>query len=140
MKRAIIALLVTVVMLTAVIAPISAAKAPENTVQPRWQYTMTVDCSMGFELDCGTAYSSVVAYFDSTKIVTDIYIYREVGDAWEYIAEAHETLNDFTSATTCDFPKIYGATYRADYTFTVYCGSSCETICRTIYGTNNYNG
>ncbi len=137
MKKAVIALIVAVLMLTAALTPISAARVPENTLQPLWNYTDIVDVDLYFEDNVGTAYSYVEAASNAYSIKTDIYAYEYVDSDWEYAGESHETIYDFISGTTCSFDATVGSHYKIDYTFTVTVGTKTEVITRTIYGTYN---
>ncbi len=135
MKKFIICLISLMLAACAVAAPVGAAVIDEPGIEPLWENTDTLDVTLDFENNVGTAYSSVIAEFDATYIITDIYVYRVSGDKLTYVAQNHETVYDYVSCTTCDFAAVRGATYRIDYIFTVRRNGVSEVINRTIYGT-----
>ena len=118
-----------VIVLMSVILP------EDNTVQPLWDNTNVIDCTVGFIEGTGRAESLVYAKFGATSIKTDIYVYALGDNAWIYVAEAHGTKNAITSVSTCLFDAILNETYRVDYTFTVTRNGTDEVITRTVYET-----
>ncbi len=113
--------------------PVGAAIRNEETVQPLWENTYTVQVNMAYIEGKGYAESLVQARFDTTSIATDVYIYMLYNGTWIYFTELHETIYDFVAAASCEFTAIHGATYRADFTFTVTRNGLAEVIHRTEY-------
>ncbi len=142
MKKLTICLISLVLIICSLTAPVSAAAVDNGPdVQPMWENTNTVDVSVYFENNVGTAYSALIAELDVRYIFTSIYVYRVSGDDLIYENENHEIIRDFVGDTTCTFTAIRGATYKIDYVFRVRRNGVDEVINRTIYGTytSNYN-
>ena len=135
MKKVVIVLMSVVLLSSAVMIPVGAAMPEDNTVQPLWDNTNVIDCTVGFIEGTGRAESLVYAKFGATSIKTDIYVYALGDNAWIYVAEAHDTKNAITSVSTCLFDAILNETYRVDYTFTVTRNGTDEVITRTVYET-----
>lgn len=113
--------------------PIQAAVV-DNQIQPQWDNTATLTLVMSFPGD-GYAEATIVGKTGVTKIVVDIFVYRQSGSSWVYVAETHKTINGMYGIVSCQFSPINGAYYRADYTVTVTKGSVNEVINKTQYRT-----
>lgn len=113
--------------------PIQAAVV-DNQIQPQWDNAATLTLSLGFP-DYGYAEATIVGKSGVTKIVVDVYVYRQSGSSWIYVTEGHKTINGMYGTFSCQFTPVNGAYYRADYTFTLTKGSVNEVINKTQYRT-----
>ena len=134
MRKIIIVLMAVVLMSSSIMIPVGAAM-PENTVQPLWDNTTNIDCTVGFLDGKGRAECVVIADFGATSIQTDIYVYRLYNNAWWYVKETHNIVYDMISGSSCLFDIEIGTAYRVDYTFTVTKNGIDEIIDRTVYKT-----
>lgn len=134
MRKIIIVLMAVVLMSSSIMIPVGAAM-PENTVQPLWDNTNIIDCTVLF-ID-GVGYAECVAHakYGSTSIKTDIYVYSLGDEVWIYVAELHNIKNAISSVSSCTFEAELNETYRVDYTFTVTRNGIDEVITRTVYDT-----
>lgn len=115
------------------VMPINAAIA-EPDVEPLWDNTATITLTLGFP-DQGYADATIVGKSGVSKIIIDIYVYRQSGSSWIYVAEEHKTINGMYGVISCQFTPINGAYYKADYTFTVTKNNVDEVINKTKYRT-----
>ena len=113
--------------------PIQAAVV-DNQIQPQWDNTATLTLMLEFPGD-GYAEATIMGKTGVTKIVADVFVYRQSGSSWVYVAETHKTINGMYGIVSCQFTPINGAYYRAEYTFTVTKGGVDEVICKTKYAT-----
>ena len=134
MRKIIIVLMAVVLMSSSIMIPVGAAM-PENTVQPLWDNTSGIDCTVGFSDDKGYAECIVIADYGATRIKTDIFVYKLYNNAWWYITELHDVVYDTVSGSSCSFDATLGNTYRVDYTFTVTKNGVDEIIDRIVYKT-----
>lgn len=121
------------------IMPISTSAATvDNAVAPLWQNTAIVICNIVFPGDgYGYAEGHVMGHSTVNKITADVYVYKQVGSSWEYVAEKHETVNNCSLTISCPFSPEDGTYYRADYTFVVTKNGVDETITETKFKTYN---
>lgn len=134
MRKIIIVLMTVVLMSSSIMIPVGAAM-PENTVQPLWDNTNVVDCTVGFNAGMGYAECVVYGKFGATSIKTDIYVYVLGDNVWIYVTELHDAKNAMTSGSSCSFNAVLNNTYRVDYTFTVTRNGTDEVVNRTVYKT-----
>lgn len=113
--------------------PIQAAVA-EPDIEPMWDNTASVTISLGFP-DDGYAEATVFGKSGVTKIIIDVYVYRQSGNSWIYVAEKHVTINNRIGSISCQFTAISNTYYRADYTFTITRNGIDEIIQETKYRT-----
>ena len=119
--------------------PIAVNAAQPGTATPRWDNTAMVTCLIGFQdATNGSAEAHVMGHLTVNKITADVYVYVESGTNWNYVAEAHKTVNNCSLTISCPFTSVSGARYRADYTFVVTKNGVDETITQTAYRTNPY--
>ena len=124
-----------VTMLMCMAMPIQAAVV-EPDVSPMWENTMAITLTLGFPDDgYGYADASIDGQPGVTKIVVDIYVYRQIGSSWALVGEKHETINNIGGLVSCRFNAINRAYYRADFTFTVTKNNFDEIINKTMYRT-----
>ena len=136
MKKWCKVLVVTMAVLTTflcVAMPINAAVA-EPDVEPLWNNTASVIISLGFP-DNGYAEATVYGKSGVTKIILDVYVYRQSGNSWIYVAEKHATISNRIGSVSCQFTAISNTYYRADYTFTITRNGVDEIIQETKYRT-----
>ena len=126
MLAMILAVLTILVYMT---MPIHAAVV-EPDVRPMWENTATITLNLTFP-DDGYAEASICGQFGVTKIVIDVYVYRQVGSSWTLVGEEHTTINGMAGSISCRFNTINRAYYRADYTFTVTKNNVDEIINET---------
>ena len=134
MRCKMLAMLMAVLMMfLCMVMPINAAIA-EPDVEPLWDYTNNITLTLTFP-DYGYAEASVFGKPGVTKITIDIYVYRQSGNSWIYVAEKHSTTYGMAAGLSCQFSAISGEYYRADYTFTVTKNNVAEIISKTQYDT-----
>lgn len=126
-------LMAVLTMFLCVVMPINAAIA-EPDVEPLWDNTGMINLSLGFP-DYGYAEATVIGKSGVTKIILDVYVYRQIGSSWTYVAENHKTVTGTVGGISCQFTAVSGSYYRADYTFTVTKNGVQEIINETKYGT-----
>ena len=131
-KMLVLTMAVLTVLLSSVM-PIHAAAA-EPGIMPLWTNTSLINLSLGFP-DYGYAEATVIGKSGVTKIVLDVYIYRQSGSSWVFVAEKHETVSGTVGGISCQFTPIKGAYYRADYTFTVTKNGVNEIVNKSKYET-----
>ncbi len=134
MKKVVLIILSLVMLVSAVAVPVSAATA-DNTVQPRWTNTTSVNAAIGFIDGVGYAESMVRGNIGTSSIATDIYLYKYVDDDWEYVDELHEIQYKRIVGASLPFDAEVGEYFKAEYTFTVTKGGVDEVIIRTVYKT-----
>ncbi len=137
MKRKIIILILTVIMLVSSIPCVSSAASGGNAAAPCWQNTGVVSCKIEFLNDgYGYAAAHVMGHPGANKIHGDVYVYRKVGSAlWVLVGEEHKTVESCSLTICCKFTPIKGEYYRANYTFVVTKNGVDETITHTRYKT-----
>lgn len=126
-------LMALVTMLTCMTMPIQAAVVQPD-VEPNWENTNNITITMSFP-DDGYAEASIFGKPGVTKIVIDIYVYRQIGSSWALVGEKHSTFYDNNGLTSCQFNSINRAYYKANYTFTVTKDGVDEIISKTQYRT-----
>lgn len=129
------AVMAALTMLLCMAVPIQAAVVKPD-VEPNWENTEVITLTMGF-LDDGYGYAeaSVIGDTNASKIVVDIYVYRQVGTSWVLVGEQHETHYDSVALVSCRFNAFNRAYYRAEYIFTVTKNNIDEVITKTKYKT-----
>ena len=125
------AALAVLTMLMCATLPIQAAVVKLD-VEPMWDNTGTITLALGFP-DYGYAEAVVVGQTGVTLITIDVYVYRQSGNAWIYVAEKHTVINGSSGGISCQFVAIPNTYYRADYTFTVTKNGLDEIIDKTQY-------
>ncbi|MBE6576904.1 MAG: hypothetical protein E7653_02040 [Ruminococcaceae bacterium] len=138
MKKVVIVLMSMVLLCTTVMIPVGAAMPEDNTVQPLWINTTSIDCTVGVIDGVGYAECVSRSQAGSSSIKTDIYVYVAIDNRWTYLTETHDIKYTRVSGVSCPFSVSVGCDYRADYTFTVTKNGVDEVITRTVYYT--YNG
>ena len=130
-----ITILISVLLLMSIIAiPVNAA-VPGNTVQPLWDNTSVIDCTLAAVDGIGYAECVVKSQPGASSIKTDIVVYEAPGNIWIYKTELHDIKYTRVSGVSCPFSVNVGCHYRADYTFTVTKNGIDEVITRTLYFT-----
>ena len=119
----------------AIVIPVNAALPPENTLQPLWDNTALVDCTVAAVDGVGYAECIVKSMPGSSSIKTDIYVYEAINNVWIYQTEVHDIKYTRVAGVSCPFSVTVGCHYRADYTFTVTKNGVDEVITRTAYYT-----
>lgn len=135
MKKQIMICMFAILLMATVSIPVGAATV-DNSIQPLWANTVSVNCSLDFDNGIGYAGSSVKAFPGTSSIKTDIIIYKQVNGEWIYVTELHDTQYKTTSNLCCEFAAENGAYYRADYTITVTKRGIDEIINQTNYKLN----
>ncbi len=121
-------------MLLCMAVPIQAAVVKPD-VETNWQNTSSMTLTLSFPDDDGYAEAVIIGQSGVTQIITDIYVYRQVGSSWVRVGEEHTTTNDRHACVSCQFNAIKRAYYRAEYTFTVTKDGFDEVISKTKYAT-----
>ena len=136
MKTKIISYFLIILTLLSVIPYTVSAATNDDEIVPYWVNTGVVSCKIGFPDDgYGYAEAHVMGHPTVNKIKGDVYVYRQVGNSWIYVGEAHKTVESCSLTLSCKFTPVEGAYYRADYTFVVSKGGVDETITQTKYKT-----
>lgn len=128
--RSVVCVVMCTVLLMSIPAWTSAAKTEgKAAVQPRYSYTFMT--STGLEITTsGTAYCTATAEgYDNitTKIYINMKLQQYIALQWTTIAEWEGTFNDVWGAIS-ETKQVYTGRYRVKADFTVYSGSSYETI------------
>lgn len=126
-------LLALLTLLLGAIMPIQAAVV-EPDVEPAWENTSVITLTLTFP-DDGYAEATICGELGVTKIVIDVYVYRQVGSSWVQVGEKHATFNDMDGEISCRFNSINRAYYKAHYIFTVTKDGYDEVISKTQYKT-----
>lgn len=126
-------LMAVLTMFLCVVMPINAAIA-EPDVEPLWENTASVTISLGFP-DDGYAEATVFGKSGVTQIIIDVYVYRQSGSSWIYVAQKHATISNRIGSISCQFTAMSNTYYRADYTFTITRNGVDEIIQETKYRT-----
>ena len=121
-------------LLLCMAVPIQAAVV-EPDVEPNWQNTATITLTLNFPDDDGYASASICGQPGVTKIVIDIYVYRQIGDSWALVREKHSPFNSSAGTVGCSFNAIKRAYYKAHYIFTVTKNNIDEIFSETQYRT-----
>lgn len=133
-RRKMLAMILAVLtLLVYMTMPIQAAVV-EPDVTPMWENTATITLNLTFP-DDGYAEASICGQLGVTKIIIDVYVYRQIGSSWALVGEEHTTINDMAGSISCRFNTINRAYYRAEYTFTVTKDNIDEVINKTQYRT-----
>ena len=122
-------------LLLCMAVPIQAAVVKPD-VEPNWQNTAAISLIMGF-LDDGYGYAEATVMGEPgvTKIIVDIYVYRQVGQSWVLVGEEHTTYYGAATLASCRFNAFNRAYYKAHYIFTVTRDNIDEIISETKYET-----
>lgn len=135
MKKRIISIILAAIAIVSMI-PCSVGAAAADEVAPCWDNTSALSCKISFPGDgYGYAEGFVMGYFSVSKITADVYVYRQVGSSWVYVAEEHTTVNSSSLGISCKFTPVSGAYYKAVFTFVVTMNGVDETITDTAYKT-----
>jgi len=130
LMRSIVCLVMCMLVLAAMPMWASAAKIEgKATIQPRYSYTGYT--FTGLEITTsGTAYCTAdVEGYDNitTKIHINMKLQQYIALQWTTIAEWQGTFNDIYG-TLNKTKQVYSGNYRVKAVYTVYSGSSYETI------------
>lgn len=125
------AALAVLTMLMCATLPIQAAVVKPD-VEPMWDNTSSINISLGFP-DYGYAEATVIGNAGVSLIIIDVYVYRQSGDSWIYVAEKHSSSTNRTGIVSCQFLALPNTYYRADYMFTVTKNGIDEVIDKTQY-------
>ncbi len=130
------AVLCAILVLTMSVLPLCAASVPQPDVEPMWENTALISCTLSFPDGIGHAGSLVTGYEDVTCIKIDVYVYRLAGNGiWTRVAEDHTVTYDFAAGIDCTFIAVRNINYRADFLYTVTMNGVDEIIRRTEYKT-----
>lgn len=131
LKKLLVVLLAATLMLSALPLSASAAKI-ENEATPWWNNAQLISCGIRFdENGFGYADSTVRGKIGTTEITTTIYVYRVVNGNKQYVAESHESIQSTSLFSDCQFAAVSGATYLAEYTFTITKNGVDEVITKS---------
>ncbi len=128
MKRT-IAIFMAILMIFTLSTVAFAAQAPDNTVQPCWNYMNSITLLLNFSDDhVGHVDAAITPYFGiTTRIEATITVYKMVGIDWVYV----DSLSDYEIADTLAFdmafPAVSGVMYKATLEVTSYGDDGSET-------------
>ena len=135
MKKIIAIAMSVVLLFSAMALPVNAAQADNEIAQPYWTHTQLVDATILFLDGVGYAEAALTGKFGSTATFIDVIVYRQSGDNWVYVTEAHTSATIPTVAISCQFTPTAGTYYKAEYTFTVHRNGTGEVVARDVYKT-----
>lgn len=135
MKKLLICMLATTMLLSAVVLPVSAATGNNSSIMPLWTNTTSIDCLIAFQDGIGYAETAVTAKYSPKTIKVDIYVYVQSGSDWIYVTESHETKTGMGMVSSCPFEAQSGAYYKAEFYYTVSGNGVDEEITFTEYET-----
>ena len=124
-----------ILLFSAMVMPVGAARLENEIAQPYWTNTNSVDAWMGFVDGVGYAEASLFGKFGSTEVLIDVVVYRQSGDTWVYVAEKHVSADGMSVGISCPFDITPGTYYKAEYTFTVYRSGMGEVVKRNVFKT-----
>ena len=134
MKKLLAMMLATVLMVTALQVPVSAAVIDDGAVEPAWVNTGTVHGFISFTDDCyGTAVIYVAGQTGTTSITCMITVYVLEGSEWEFVTDHLCSSDDPSLGGSCDFEANPGSSYKAEYEITVTRNNFDEVITHTVY-------
>ena len=135
MKK-ILTIIVTVAMIMSWFCIAAQAATTDNSVNPRWDNTAMITVGIHF-LDNGKSYaeSLTCGHFGTTKIASEVIVYKQYGSFWIQVAKESQITYGDTDLLICHFTPVAGAYYKAVFTVTVTKNSIDETITKTYYRT-----
>lgn len=135
MKK-ILTIIVTVAMIMSWFCIAAQAATMDGSVTPRWDNTAMITVGIHF-LETGEAFaeSLTCGHFGTTKIASEVKVYKQYGSFWVQVAKATQTTYGDTDLLTCHFDPVVGAYYKAVFTVTVTKNNTDETITKTYYRT-----
>ena len=139
MKRSkrITALILAAVIMTALVAPISAA-LPEPGITPLWQNMSQANVQLNFDGTTGYASAGASRMPGSTTSLDGVLsVYELIGDSWVLIGgDSKVTSTSMNLSFT--FTAVPGVTYMAEFTVTAYGNGPTES--ETFEQIVTYNG
>ena len=135
MKKIIVFAISIILLFSATVMPISAAQADNEIAQPYWTNTNSIDAAIGFINGVGYAEAALTGKFGSTATFIDVVVYKQSGNDWIYITEAHTSATIPTVTISCPFEITAGTYYKAEYTFKVERNGTGEVVARDVYRT-----
>ena len=135
MKK-ILTIILTVAMIMSWFCIVAQAATTDSSITPRWDNTSMITVGIYF-LASGESFaeSHTAGYFGTTKISSEVKVYRQIGSFWVQIAQAEQTTYGDTDILTCYFTPVSGTNYKAVFTVTVTKDNIDETITKTYYRT-----
>ncbi len=101
----------------------------EIQVQPRYSYTVSTGTSLYMSNGSLICHGEVEGYYGvATKVTITLRLQKKVLFWWSDEQEWTETYNQYYGSSTKSKANPKGGTYRTEAVYTVYSGSSSETI------------
>lgn len=119
------------VMLTSVTSVnITTSAAVIPPVSPSYSYTNNCNVDLSISNRTANCESTITGYYNTTTsiVISQTLQKRNSNNAWEYIDSWSITINNFKGSLTNTKSSLSNGTYRLKTVFTVYAGSSYETI------------
>ena len=135
MKKIIAIAMSVVLLFSAMALPVNAAQADNEIAQPYWTNTQLIDAAIAFIDGVGYAEAALTGKFGSTASFIDVIVYRQSGNDWIYVTEAHTSADGPTVLISCQFTPTVGTYYKAEYTFTVHRNGTGEVVKRNVFKT-----
>ena len=135
MKK-ILTVIVAIVMLSSFVCVSAQAATVDPGITPLWDNTASLTVGIHF-LESGESFaeSLTCGHFGTTKIASEVKVYRQFGSFWVQVAQKAQTTYGDTDLLTCYFTPVAGENYKAVFTVTVTRNSTDETISKTYYRT-----
>lgn len=135
-KKTFVFCIVTLVIIS--FMGISTQAANNSEIIPLWDNTAILNVGIYF-LDDGYGYAeaTTIGKFGTTKITSEVKVYRQYGSFWILVAQSQQTTYDESDILSCQFTPTTGTSYKAIFTVTVTKNNSDEVITKTCYNTND---
>lgn len=135
MKKIISIILMSLMLVTGVVAPAYAAMPEENTVAPLWESISTITSNIGFSGTDGSAAGICVRKSGVELLEGTMKVYKNVNGSWEYITEGSKSVAVGSLAISVHFVCESGVEYMSEFTVTAYENGVPETVTKTAYRT-----
>ena len=139
MKKLIVSVMALVLLTMSAVLPVGAAAHMGDIAVPYWTNVNSVSQSITFENGIGFAEGSVRGKFGSTNAQAEVRLYIQTTDGWEFIGDAYDSQSGMSAAVSYEFTPVRNATYKAEFTFTVYKSGVSEVVSQEVIETYTGN-
>ena len=133
--KIIISLLLSMIMLCSLFINAFAALKEETIVQPKWTSIFTMEASIVFVENQGTAAATARKHSTASHIVGALYLYQWNGSTYEYIDDVWGSKTEGTLGLYIDFEAEVGVQYKAVFVVVAYTDGVGEEETITCYRT-----
>ncbi len=137
MKKLISALVVALLLCSAMIAP-SYAAVSEPDIMPLWDSIYSAQLEIAFGGDgglSGTAAGAARRQTTATSIEGTVTVYKNVDGEWVFVNSAYNSTTRMSLGVSCDFEAEKGVEYMAIFDVTAYTGSVGEDFTMDAFRT-----